>query len=813
MSGAEKSKRSRPALWAVLSFSAGLILADFAGIPVLLLFCLALFLFAAALVLLMAGARLSTVVNPVLLVLATVLGALRYEIDTELLPPNHIAGAGLDGRKGVFRGRVATEPERREQRLSFVVDLEEAETDGALYGVSGRILVNARNLEVAADYGDRVTLLGRLRLPSGARNPGAFDYRRFLYLQNIHATLSLSRSVQILAVEPGRGSRLWEDVVLPIRRSVRQSIRRNLDGAPADLLQGMLLGDKHRISPEVRDSFRRTGLAHALVISGLHVGLVAVFFFTAFKLCRLPDGLTCAATVLVLGLYALVTEMEPPVVRASIMAAVILLGRMAGRPGDIYNSLGLAALVILVAWPTSLFSLGFQLSFGATLAIVGLHAPIAHLFPASWRRDHRVSDWVIAPLCVSLAAQIGTGPLIAYHFQQFALISLAANVVVAPLLGLVVSLGLLSALSGWWAPLAATAFNAANYVVLKSLIAMVDGLASLPFASVTTFRPGPFFLLTSFVLALLLGRMPGSRRARICFIYVVLVWANVSVWSPLLRRDHLEVVFLDVGQGDGAFIRFPNGRTMVVDGGSCSARFDYGARVLLPFLKYRGLGRVDVVVASHPHNDHIGGLVRLLEEVEVGHYLDSGQLYDSWTARRLRALIGAKGIGYHRVAAGDTLVGLGGVGALILHPTGEFVTPEGASPYDLNNGSVVFALNYGKVRVLFSGDVEKESDPSLLSWGERLRATVLKVPHHGSSTSSRPSFVRAVKPEIAVVSVGAFNKFRHPAPVVMDRLGAAGARTFRTDRSGAVIFETDGEKTKVRKMLESPSGEAGGKAE
>ena len=801
MSGAEKSKRSRPALWAVLSFSTGLVLADFARVPVVLLCGLALVLFVAVLALLTAGAKRSTALNPALLVLVAVLGALRYEIDTELLPRNHIAGAGLGGRKGIFKGRVVSEPERRPQRVSFVMDLEEAETDSALYRVSGRILVNARNLEVAADYGDRVTLMGRLRLPSGARNPGAFDYRRFLFLQNIHATLSLSRRVQIVAVEAGRGSWLWEAVVLPIRRSVRQSIRRNLDGAPADLLQGMLLGDKHRISAGVKDSFRRTGLAHALVISGLHVGLVAVFFFTAFKLCRMPDGCTAAATVLVLGLYALVTEMEPPVVRASIMAAVILLGRVAGRPGDIYNSLGLAALVILVAWPTSLFSLGFQLSFGATLAIVGLHAPIAHLFPAAWRRDHRVSNWVIGPLCVSLAAQIGTGPLIAYHFQQFALISLAANVVIAPLLGLVVSLGLLSALSGWWAPLASTAFNASNYVVLKSLIALVEGFASLPFASVTTFRPGILFLLTAFVLALLLGRMPGSLRARKWGVYVLLAWANVAVWSHLLRSDDLEVVFLDVGQGDGAFIRFPEGRTMVVDGGSRSDRFDYGARVLLPFLNHLGVRRIDVVVASHPHNDHIGGLVTLLEEMEVGHYLDGGQHYDSWTARRLRVLIREKGIRYHRVAAGDTLVGLGGVGALVLHPTGEFVTPGGESPHDLNNGSVVLALNYGKVRLLFTGDVEKETDPSLLAWGQRLRASVLKVPHHGSSTSSRALFVRAVKPEIAVVSVGAFNRFRHPAPVVIHRLEAGGARTYRTDRCGAVMVETDGKTIKVRKML------------
>jgi len=447
-------------------------------------------------------------------------------------------------------------------------------------------------------------------------------------------------------------------------------------------------------------------------------------------------------------------------------------------------------------------SLSFQLSFGATLSIVGLHGPLAGLFPASWQReDGWVGKWVVSPLCVSLAAQLGTGPLIAHHFQQFAPISLIANLAVVPLLGLVVGLGILSALTGWFLPLVATAFSAGNYVVLKLLIGLVEGFAGIPGASVATPRPGLAFMTWTAGLALLAAQMPQQVWARKAGLFALLVGLNAAAWTHGLRSRELEVVFLDVGQGDGVFLRFPHGRTMVVDAGDRSAEFDKGARVVLPFLRYRGVDRVDVVVGTHPHNDHIGGLIALLEEVEVGHYVDSGQTGDTWTARRLRELIQEKGIRYHRAAAGDSLVGLGGVGGLVLHPTEAFVAEDGASPHGLNNGSVVFRLTYGEVSLLFTGDIEEETDGAMLGWGERLRTRILKVAHHGSSTSSQPRFVEGVQPEIAVVSVGAFNKFGHPAAEVITYYERRETRLLRTDRRGAVIVRTDGRRLDVQTML------------
>ena len=241
---------------------------------------------------------------------------------------------------------------------------------------------------------------------------------------------------------------------------------------------------------------------------------------------------------------------------------------------------------------------------------------------------------------------------------------------------------------------------------------------------------------------------------------------------------------------------------MFVDGGLRAVNIDMGERVLIPFLKAEGISRIDVVVGTHPHSDHIGGFVTLLERIEVGWYLDAGQHYDSWTARRIRALVREKGIRYAAVEAGDRLAGLGGVDALVLHPTPDYVSKKGPAPMGLNNGSVVIRLAYGSSAVLLTGDIEHETDSDLLRWGDRLRAKVLKAAHHGSRTSSTAAFMNAVRPDLVAVSCGIRNKFRHPSPEVIRRYEAMGISTYRTDLTGAVEILIDEEGIEARGWLE-----------
>jgi competence protein ComEC len=788
--------KRRPASWCAIAIGIGVLIADQMPPP------LPVWLGVTALSGLIAatGAVTRRAPGTTALFLALLLvaaGGFRYHQHTRLLPPQHIVHAGVYGERGVLVGRIRGEPAHGETRQRLILDAESWNPDdGEPRPLVGRVWVTLRDFSTAADAGDRIGLQTRLTRPPTARNPGAFDFRRFLYLKGIHATASAYRPQQLVGVTPLPAVWWREQIVTPMRRILRTTLQAHLSGPPAGLVCAMLLGDKHRIPEDVAAQFRHTGLAHALVISGLHVGLVALFFFTGFRVIGVPPVAAHLGTTMVLVVFAFVTDLQAPVVRSAIMVGIVLVGRAIGRRGDVYNSLGLAAIVILTLWPTSLMTLSFQLSFGATLAIVGLHGPLMSLLPRGWHdEDRALGKWVLAPIGVTVAAQLGTGPLIAYHFQQLAPVSLVANVAVVPLLGLAVSLGLLTVLTGFWWPLAGTVFSGANYLVLTALMETVRWFSGLPYASLTTPRPSAVTLVFAAVAVVLLARSrwraETARRDRIALLLVVLAWGNAIVWPLVLRSRALEITFLDVGQGDGAVLRFPNGRTMVIDGGLRSQRIDAGERILGPFLRRHGLFRIDVVVASHPHSDHIGGLVHLLETAQVGHFVDSGQAYDSWTSGRLRELIADKQIAYHRVAAGDSLVGLGGVGAVILHPTSDYVDDGGRSIHGLNDGSVVVRFDYAGTRILFTGDIEAASEPALLRWGERLRAEVLKTAHHGSRTSSGAAFVSGVDPEICVVSVGAFNKFRHPAPEVMARFRERGARLYRTDGCGAVTLRIE----------------------
>jgi beta-lactamase superfamily II metal-dependent hydrolase len=360
-------------------------------------------------------------------------------------------------------------------------------------------------------------------------------------------------------------------------------------------------------------------------------------------------------------------------------------------------------------------------------------------------------------------------------------------------LGVCVSLGLLTVLLGSvWIP-AALPFAGANYLALTGLIRLAELSAHVP--AVTTPRPTLLFLLCAALAVVLATHARQNQRARATLLMLVLSWANLTLWPDLLLPRRLEAVFLDVEQGDSVFLRLPDGGTMLVDAGMRSRRLDFGERVVVPYLRHHNVKRLDVVVASHPHADHIGGLVHMLEQVEVGHYVDSGQLYDTWTARRIPELLLQRGVVYYRVAAGDCLAGLGGVGGFVLHPTEAFVTDQGQSPQGLNNGSVVLQLSYGGRRILFTGDVEAETEPALQGWGQRLRADVLKAAHHGSRTSSAPLSLDAVHPGVAIISVGAFNKFGHPEAEVLQRLQQQGTRIYCTDHCGAISVAIEGDGT------------------
>jgi len=366
------------------------------------------------------------------------------------------------------------------------------------------------------------------------------------------------------------------------------------------------------------------------------------------------------------------------------------------------------------------------------------------------------------------------------------------------LVTVVVALGFLATLCSFFLPLAQI-FSSSNWLFLAILIKVIDFFSHFPGAGIRVITPSLSFIgiyylgivgLTNFKRSLLIRK--AVSMGALCLI-VIFIWGNIFASQDKL----LKVTFLDVGQGDAAFIQFPDKRNMLIDGGD--GRFD----ILPSYLWDEGIRRIDYLVLTHPHADHVTGLINVLSSFKVGEVWDSGQEFTSAEYEKFLRIIDDKKISYKIVRAGERLFIAPGIGIDILHPQEKFLKGGGSEP---NNNSIVIRFFYKRVAFLFTGDIEEEAEEFLESkYGSQLHSTILKVPHQGSKTSSTLKFLEKVSPECAIISVSARNTFGHPNPEVLKRYQNLGIRVYRTDKEGAVIVTTDGEDYWIRTMRESQS--------
>ena len=716
--------------------------------------------------------------------LLILLGALRSAQSLERAVDHFVLFLPADRTLAEVEGLVSSDPERIDGDYRTVFNVLQIVFKDTARAVSGKALIRFKAGTALPTYGDRMQLQIQLYQPGPPRNPGAFDYRDFLKRRGIDALGTVQKRNQIITHQRKKDD-WWAQIVLPIRNLIRRAIDQNLSGGPAGLLKGVLLGAKHAVPEEVKTAFAQTGVNHVLAVSGLHVGLIAGTVFFILKILGIGRGITATLTIFALVLYALITGLPPSVVRASTMGCVALLGMVGQRDIDGGNILGIAGLGLLIARPQDLFDVGFQLSFVATGGILIFYRPLRDFLP---EKKGWYDTFIAGPLAVSLAAQATTLPFVVAYFGLVSVIGLIANLIVVPFIGVGVALGLLTVLAfACWEPLA-TILNAANWLILSGTIKCAKFMAEPEWAAFEVARPS--WVIFAIYLVLIPLIHPTVRRlwGTYCLI-IALVLANIGIWKNIWQTESaLEIYFLDVGQGDAIFLKYPNGRTLLVDGGIRTQYTDMGERVILPFLKSQNIDHIDVVVGSHPHADHIGGLISVLEHLSVGHYLDAGQHVDSFTGKRLQKIVKTKGIRYQAVAAGDSLVGIGG---LVLHPTSAYISNSGPAPDGVNNGSVVIRIVYRETAILLTGDIEHETDSDLMLWNHRLRSDILKAAHHGSRTSSTPEFLAGVNPSVVAISCGKNNKFRHPSPEVVQRFRDMGIQIWRTDHSGAIAMRID----------------------
>ena len=717
-----------------------------------------------------------------------------------------------------FSGTTVYQPERGEAwDACYAVGELRLLSDPAQH-VSAKFLIRFQEL-LPLRYGKGLTLTGVLRQPQTKRNPGGFDYRAYLFRQGVVGIIDTKGPVRI-GEQGGFPPLRWIETlrlqtehlidVIYTGTAIETSIAE--PSLHAQLLTGILLGKRSDVPTETLDIFRNSGTFHVLAVSGLHVGLVAMFCYFGFSLFRVPQKLLCLLTIIAVLIYACLVGFRPSVFRASLMAVLFLFATLIDRDADIFNLLAFAALVLLLLNPLHLWDIGFQLSFVAVASIVyfvpKLEKPLRRLWEGTedsvltkfW---NPVIKWVVLSYLVTFAAQIGTGPLIAYYFYRGYPLGVIVGPFAVGLVSLIVALGMVSVCVGFiWVPFAQL-LGVLNHTIISSFLTLIGifGQAS----SVAKLVPPTFGLFVLYI-ACCFGVIHWRaayrhwKVASLIGLSVVTLW----VWDTAFHEKGrlLEVTTFDVGQGDAAIVRFPDNRTILIDGGiqrryynkkqQKQVEYDVGERIIEPYLDFHGIRELDMVVLTHPDLDHGGGLGYILENFKVGQVLGISDMpLDSETHRRLHAIVKARNIPYAFPYAGE--IDFPSTATLnLLHP----IDPSSTNLQDAdkNDDSLVMKITHGEVDILFTGDIGEKAESRLIASGQDLRSEILKVPHHGSRTSSSAPFLDAVQPQCAIFSLGQSNQYQLPHADVVARYRARGCRMLRTDASGAIILRTDGKR-------------------
>lgn len=739
-----------------------------------------------------------------------------------------------DQSKMVVEGVIIENPVSYQDKDVLIVRGIRVLKEGSYIQTTGNIrLVIPLALHVR--YGDFIRFHVHLKPIQNFNNPGRFDYKRFMNLQGIFVSGFVSDRSDIVLIRKATDSGL-KRTLESFRNYLIDLINQNSFSPEKEIIKAMILGNQNEIPDDIRDSFNKTGTAHILSISGLHIGMVAATFFFLFFLLLKSSAymmlrfniikIAATASFVMVFIYALIAGMGVTVMRATLMAFIFLMALLSGKLKDFYNTLAIAGLIILFISPEALFDISFQLSFMSVLAII-YFVPRFNFLPLDkfsdippWLRS--IIQYIYFSAIICVAATLGTLPLIIYYFDRVSLVTIIANMIAVPLLGtLTLAVAMFFILLSFSPVISDFLIQWATFLTQIS-ITIIHKFASLPFSSLPMAKPNLIEIALFYMLLVLITQWMDEKKkqnqwnmqspvrsATLKYLSVIIMVFFILDITYFTLRDRfssdLKITVLDVGQGNCTVIQLPGGTNMIVDGGGfAKGSFDVGKGVVAPFLHKKRINRIDTALLSHPHPDHLLGLIYIMNNFNVrqiwkNHVAIDANIYPQW-----EETIRTHHVHVFLISTNIPEKIFNKVHVKILWPPENYFDGIHDLSYDaVNDSSVVLRITYGKISFLIPGDISSDIEKKLLQSNVDLKSDVLIAPHHGSSNSSSIKFINAVSCRYVVFSSGKSNVFKHPHPSIIQRYQEAGSNVLRTDVHGAIRFTTNGDDLKVSTFMNS----------
>ncbi|MBC2715957.1 MAG: DUF4131 domain-containing protein [Desulfobacteraceae bacterium] len=777
---------------------------------------------------------------------------------------NHVRQFVNDNILWKISGTIEDSPLFQDFRTVCIINhirLSRPNSDGPPISVHGKIRAGLYKEPGNLTIGDRLTFTSKIRPFTNFKNPGGFDYNKYMAFKQVWG--NAYTSFKKITIAPSSNN--LQKQLSSVRKKISDLITQASDGDANAILNALILGDRQSISKPLREAFNRSGISHILAISGLHIGIVASFAFFLFTwlLSRFNPFLRHAWTrkgaavlsLIPIMIYGIMAGMSPSTQRAVIMVGVFLLTFLIEREHDLINTVSIAALIILIIAPPSLFSVSFQLSFVAVLSIT---YGVSRIFQSKEKPENLPSylaKTVVTFMIVSGLAIIGTAPLTMFYFNQISLTGIFSNLIFVPLIGFaVVPLGLFSVmvLMPLFSPAASWGLKICD-IILTTSIEWIYWTANLPYAAVKTLTPSVIEIICAYALLasvlyllfpksdrnsdnnklqnktdnkqqpnenstlngpdraikslkhlyidkfiVMRQKTPSDRKWALIFLGVTLFVLSADIFYWVQKRwwkDDVTVSIVDVGQGNAALIEMPKGQCALIDGGGYSNNsiFNIGEKVIAPFLWRKKIKTVETVILTHYDADHLNGLIYILKHFNVKQVFANHDTATCSKNKDFVDLIHNKQIHYPPYNTFSKNLEINGVMLKILYPVKNFADLALKDSWrNSNNNSMVVQVNFGNHNILFPGDIMKEAEEELVDLNYDLQSTIMVAPHHGSSSSSTPEFLKNVNPKYIIISAGRQNRFGFPAPDVLARYEKNKIITFRTDVNGGVSISNDG---------------------